>query len=196
MCPPGGQHLECGGFAQCPPLPPAHWGTGRLGGSSFTSAASPLVSGEDGGEEGASQSSGEDFVLRKQKSRPTAGPGLRGRGCAPPSPSLRLLATALVPAWPLPSSLFAGATWKIEFLNAFIFFFLSFFLNPELERQEKPVLEAAAAILPCERETWHWRLAGARGVMPCWGLAGPCRGVQSCGSPGTWRALTSLLLWF
>lgn len=97
----------------------------------------------------------------KQKSRQPAALGLRGRGRAPPSPTLWPVATALVPTWPLPPSLFTSPAWQIEFLHAFSF--CSFFLNPELERQEKPVLAAAAAILPRKRGT---RRAGARGAVP------------------------------
>lgn len=63
-----------------------HWVTWG-GGGSLTAAASPCASGEDGGEEGALQSSSENFVLHKQKSRPTAAPGAAWQGLCPTNPN-------------------------------------------------------------------------------------------------------------
>lgn len=101
-------------------------------------------------------------------------PGGCPRGCVTATVSL---CPQTLTRWLLPSPLcvscprtpFAFSARQIEFLNAFFFFFLcllSLSLNPELERQEKPVLGAAAAIPPRQRETWHGHRAGARGATP------------------------------
>lgn len=90
-------------------------------------------------------------------------PGEGQRLCTAPCSLLGLNPSALGPMGLLP------IYRSCSFLNAFFFFF---FLNPELERQEKLVLGPPAAILACKCETWHRRRVGACGVARCWGPLG------------------------